>query len=241
MDGIYYGWVWIPYGTRSSPWSWSFCPIQDSACVKEEGDSSHVCQPYKQFVVKEDKRHLRNLMTGHRLNAPMIGQFELILIANTSLNKVWWAKDWQDSFKWVNLRPSTCIPFKDYILKVKKVVEAGNFFFHERHGMFDATPSCWKNLKEEQHWEVFFSNRVFLQRIGTRSHQASMDNRELQEVHASWLHQNWWDLQVSYVVFIIEGRWIYFCQSTSRGKHFFWNHLGIKKWQTSRQEQWLLS
>ena len=58
--------------------------------VKEWRDSSHVCQPYDQFVAKEDKRHLWSLLTGYRLNAPMIGQaqFELILIANTALNKV---------------------------------------------------------------------------------------------------------------------------------------------------------
>ena len=79
--------------------------------VKEEGDSSHVCQQYDQFVAKEDKRHLRSLMQGYRLNAPMVSQFELIFIANSAMNKVR-AADWQRSFERVNLRPSTRVPFK---------------------------------------------------------------------------------------------------------------------------------
>ena len=43
--------------------------------AKEKGDSSRFCQPYDQFVAKEDKRHLHSLMQGYQLNAPMVSQF----------------------------------------------------------------------------------------------------------------------------------------------------------------------
>lgn len=61
---------------------------------------------------------------------------------------------WQDSHHQVNLRPSTRVPFAEYIVKVKDVADAADFFYHPRHGMFDAMPACWKNLAEVQRREV---------------------------------------------------------------------------------------
>lgn len=103
--------------------------------VREEGHfSHHVCQSYNQFIAKDDKRHLCSLMQGYRINVPVVSNFELIFIANSVMNEVR-AKDSQRSFKWVNLRPSCHVPFKKYITKVQSVVVAGDFFFHEQHGM----------------------------------------------------------------------------------------------------------
>lgn len=39
-------------------------------------------------------------------------------------------------------------------MKVKDVADAADFFYHPRHGMFDAMPACWKNLAEAQRREV---------------------------------------------------------------------------------------
>jgi hypothetical protein len=61
---------------------------------------------------------------------------------------------WQDSHHQVNLRPSTRVPFTKYIVKVKDVADAADFFYHPRHGMFDAMPACWKNLAEAKRREV---------------------------------------------------------------------------------------
>ena len=80
-------------------------------------------------------------MQGYHINVPMVSRFELIFIANSAMNKVR-AKDWQQSFERVNLRPSQHVPFKEYNTKVPSVVAAGDFFFHEWHGMFDAMPVC---------------------------------------------------------------------------------------------------
>ena len=54
----------------------------------------------------------------------------------------------------MNLRPSTRVPFDEYIERVKDVVDAGDFFYLKRYGKFDAMPACWKNLKENQRREV---------------------------------------------------------------------------------------
>lgn len=61
---------------------------------------------------------------------------------------------WQDSHERVNCRPSARKPFAEWILTLKDVAEAGDFFFHKRTGMFDAMPACWKHLKEDQRREV---------------------------------------------------------------------------------------
>ena len=50
--------------------------------VKEEGDSSQVCQPYDKKVALADKRHHRSLLNGIRVHT-MIDQWALILVANT--------------------------------------------------------------------------------------------------------------------------------------------------------------
>ena len=50
--------------------------------VKEEGDTSQVCQAYDNEVALSDKRHFRNLLNGIRLLLPMVDQWALIIIAN---------------------------------------------------------------------------------------------------------------------------------------------------------------
>lgn len=54
----------------------------------------------------------------------------------------------------VNCRPSTRVPFEQYIARVSEVVDAGDFFYKKRTGIFDAMPACWKKLDETQRREV---------------------------------------------------------------------------------------
>ena len=50
--------------------------------VKEEGDTSHVCQAYDKDVAKEDKRHHRSLLHRIWLDIDMVNQWTLVLVAN---------------------------------------------------------------------------------------------------------------------------------------------------------------
>ena len=50
--------------------------------VKEEGDTSHVCQAYDKDVAKEDKQHHRSLLHMIRLEIDMVDQWTLVLVAN---------------------------------------------------------------------------------------------------------------------------------------------------------------
>ena len=125
--------------------------------------------------------HLHSLLQGYRINAQMVSQFELIFIANSAMNKVR-AKDWQQSFKRVNLRPSRRVPFKEYITKVQSVVAAGDFYFHERHGMFDSMPACWKSLTEVQRRELAALLRSFYEEARRDSIRAAWSYENFQKV-----------------------------------------------------------
>ena len=50
--------------------------------VKEEGDTSQVCQAYDKDAAKGDKRHHRNLLNGIRLQIPIVDCWHLVFVAN---------------------------------------------------------------------------------------------------------------------------------------------------------------
>ena len=54
----------------------------------------------------------------------------------------------------MNLRPSTRVPFDEYIERVKDVVDAVEFFYLEPYGKFDAMPACWKHSDKHQRRDV---------------------------------------------------------------------------------------
>lgn len=86
--------------------------------IKEEGDTSQVCQAYDQEVAKEDKRITRELLEGYKFNvAHMINQWELIIIINEALNKVEKGDAWRNSFIRVNMCPSKRVRFTVWIEK----------------------------------------------------------------------------------------------------------------------------
>ena len=51
--------------------------------VKEEGDTSQVCQAYDNKVALSDKRNHCSLLSGIRMNVSMIDQWTLIVVSNT--------------------------------------------------------------------------------------------------------------------------------------------------------------
>eukprot|EP00956_Cyclotella_meneghiniana_P008732 scaffold11931_cov56-Cyclotella_meneghiniana.AAC.4 len=119
--------------------------------IKEEGDTSQVCQAYDQIVAKEDKRRARELLdTIKRFKKNPINQWDLILILNEALNEVAKSQAWRTSFIRVNFCPSKRVPFKDWVTNHADTVEAADRFFKHRYGLFDAMPACWKRLTEEE-------------------------------------------------------------------------------------------
>ena len=54
----------------------------------------------------------------------------------------------------MNLRPSTRVPFGEYIERVKDVVDAGDFFYLKCYVKFDAMRACWNHLDEQQRRDV---------------------------------------------------------------------------------------
>jgi hypothetical protein len=123
--------------------------------IKEEGDSSQVCQPYDQLVAKQDKRVTGDLLEGFCYSKHgAITQFELVLIANTAINKGGSAKAWQTSHLRVNMCPSEMQPFADWLKKHEASVSAADWFFESCASLLDAMPGMWKNLSEVQRREV---------------------------------------------------------------------------------------
>ncbi|KAL9182733.1 hypothetical protein ACHAXT_004012 [Thalassiosira profunda] len=123
--------------------------------IKEEGDTSHVSQAYDAFVAKEDKRFSKELMDMYRSRGNnMISQWELIILVNSALNLVEETDAWRKSFIRVNMCPSKCVPFGQWVQKIEESVNAADRFFTNRSGLFDATPAAWKHLTEVQRRSV---------------------------------------------------------------------------------------
>ena len=85
--------------------------------VKEEGDTSQVSQAYDQTAAKNDKKFTREMLDKYKFHTThVMNQWELILIINTTLDKVP-PKSWRDSFIKVNGCPSQRQPFKTWVKK----------------------------------------------------------------------------------------------------------------------------
>jgi hypothetical protein len=121
--------------------------------IKEESDSSQVCQPYDQIVAKQDKRVTRGLLEGFCFSRHgVITQFELILIVNTALNREGSQDPWRTSHIRVNACPSKMQPFTKWLKQLEALV--ADLFFESRDSLFDAMPDMWKNMSEIQRRQV---------------------------------------------------------------------------------------
>ena len=71
------------YGSHLEPEALKVFADHKILIIKEEGDTSQVCQAYDKDVAKADKRHHRNFLNGIRLHShSMVDQWTLVLIAN---------------------------------------------------------------------------------------------------------------------------------------------------------------
>jgi hypothetical protein len=123
--------------------------------IREESDSSQVCQPYDQIVAKQDKRVTHGLLEGFCfLRHGVITHFELIHIVNTALNREGGQDAWRTSHIRVNACPSKMQPFTKWLKKHEALVTAADRFFEYRDSLFDAMLAMWKNMSEIQRRQV---------------------------------------------------------------------------------------
>ena len=84
--------------------------------VKEEGDTSQMCQAYDQNVAKTDKRFTREMLDRFKFNVSNnVDQWELILVANAAFNETAKTNSWRTSFIKVNMCPSKAISPNEWI------------------------------------------------------------------------------------------------------------------------------
>jgi hypothetical protein len=86
--------------------------------LREEGDSSHINQAYDRLTAKNDKavhqRALAWLQHDKFKNRHQITQWDLITCGIAAV---------KESFTATNTRPSTMIPFNDWIKKIRMTYE----------------------------------------------------------------------------------------------------------------------
>ena len=86
--------------------------------IKEEGDTSHVCQAYSQQVAKDDKTHMRAALNV--LNPVLVQSIDKWYLIAISINTQNCIKKelYIDSFKKVHMHPHTRSTFDVWIRKL---------------------------------------------------------------------------------------------------------------------------
>ena len=99
--------------------------------VKEEGDTSHVCQAYDQKVAKDDKKSMRQslayLRESNKLTKGTIDGWLLIHVALAAVRELD-PDSWVHSFDKVNLKPSTRVGFPEWIKRIEHYIQGGESF-----------------------------------------------------------------------------------------------------------------
>ena len=76
------------FGSHLTPAALEIFARYNILVIKEEGDTSHMCQAYDQEVARSDKRWTREILDAYRLGVHgVLSQWELILSINAALNK----------------------------------------------------------------------------------------------------------------------------------------------------------
>jgi len=119
--------------------------------VKEEGDTSHVCQIYDQLPAKQDKaeckfwldklRHIASLTKG------VVDQWILIAIALQAV-RAGTPDMWINSAKRVNLHPDFRRPFMIYMQEIAHFLVAGQTFKMETYSndIYPLLPPLWHSM-----------------------------------------------------------------------------------------------
>ena len=99
--------------------------------LKEEGDTSHVCQAYDQEVAKADKRSMRTslefLRKNTRVTQAVIDSWDLVLVALAAVRELAPAT-WVTSFRKVNLHPHFRVDFGAWCGRISHFLQGGASF-----------------------------------------------------------------------------------------------------------------
>ena len=128
-------------------------PLQVAANAKitlleEEGDQSHVLQPFDQRVAKEDKktgRHLLALVQQAKKVVKIADQWTLVHIA-IQMHKCTPPGAWIESFKMTNLHPDFRVPFRAWVEKRADYFTAGFQFKEEDTDKFALLPLWFQGM-----------------------------------------------------------------------------------------------
>jgi hypothetical protein len=122
---------------------------------KEEGDTSQSNQAYDQEAAKEDKRltnEALDMCRGTRSHQ-VLNRETIVAACIHALSKVK-AETWRSSFIKVNLHPHHRVEFAEWCKRNEQKLAAGDRFFKNRVGLFDAMPAFWKNMPGEHRHAV---------------------------------------------------------------------------------------
>jgi hypothetical protein len=96
--------------------------------LKEEGDTSHVCQAYDKHVTKGDKAakylSLSILRTGFKSSNLLIDQWSLVQVGMFAVCDTT-HECWTQSFDSCNLDPNTCVSFGEWCEGIGHFLQGG--------------------------------------------------------------------------------------------------------------------
>ena len=100
--------------------------------IKEEGDTSHVCQMYDQKVAIDDKKSMRQslayLRESNKLIKGTIDGWQLIHVALAAVRELD-SDSWIYSANKVNLKPSTRVSFEEWCKRISHYLQCGESSF----------------------------------------------------------------------------------------------------------------
>ena len=118
--------------------------------LKEDGDTSHVCQSYDQKVAKDDKRSMRGSLAFLRKATSqtkgIVDAWQLICVGLAAVRELE-SDSWAYSFTKVNLHPHHRVPFPEWCQKISHFLQGGESFKEEKLvDSYALLPSFWHGM-----------------------------------------------------------------------------------------------
>ena len=122
--------------------------------VKEEGDSSHVCQAYDQKVAKDDKSSMRGSLAFLRklgsITKGVIDAWQLITVGLAAVRELE-SDSWVYSFKKVNLHPHHRVSFPEWCKQISHFLQGGESFKEEQLvDSYALLPTWWHGMTPDE-------------------------------------------------------------------------------------------
>ena len=119
--------------------------------IKEEGDTSQVCQAYDQKVAKDDKTTMRQCLAFLRKSTEIANGYldgwDLIHVGMAAVRELK-SDSWVSSFGRVNLRPSTRVSFPAWCKRIESFLEGGASFEDEKElDVYSLLPAFWRGME----------------------------------------------------------------------------------------------